>query len=536
VVFASFLLSIVAKVKIDTKTYSFIDDSKRTLIFHGVNAVYKIAPWHPTTTGFDATTTLSDEDSKNLKSWGMNIVRLGVMWPGVEPKNRGEYDQSYLDQIETIVTSLGKQGISVILDFHQDIWHRAFCGEGVPDYVYNTCKANEPSGTKAFPLPSVNATYPLDADGYPTLDSCLSKMFATYYLSAEVGAGFQCLYNNVDNLWDAFAGYWTTVATRFRSFENVLGYELINEPWAGDVYEDPKRLLPHYTEQKYLQPLYQHLHKAIRAVDNEKIIFFEGLTIDYWQGGFTETPGGSDYNDRQALAYHIYCPVDNNNSAIIAACNLIDDYFFAMREKDAHRLGITMLMTEFGAAEDIHSDLVKMASLLDLADRHQQSWMYWQFKYYQDLTTCTPEGESLYNADGTVCTDKLNVLSRSYPQATAGKLLSYHYSIETKKFTMEYQPWSSVDGSSLDGLGTVTEIYVNRDMTFTNGFQVKITSNGPNAASAVQVQCPSIVKDRNLLSIKQSSLVSALSDGTAEVLSVEISHCSLTDMSACTCK
>ncbi|RYH31968.1 hypothetical protein EON65_01510 [archaeon] len=50
--------------------------------------------------------------------------------------------------------------------------------------------------------------------GDPTLDSCLTKMFATYYLSAEVGAGFQCLYDNRDNMWDALAGYWMAIAER----------------------------------------------------------------------------------------------------------------------------------------------------------------------------------------------------------------------------------------------------------------------------------------------------------------------------------
>ena len=123
-----------------------------------------------------------------------------------------------------------------------------------------------------------------------------------------MGAGFQCLYDNQHNLWDAMAGFWVTVASRFSSFANVLGYELINEPWAGDVYAQPKSLAPQFTEKNYLQPLYQHLHKAIRAVDDQKIIFFEGLTIDYWPNGFSESPGGQEYNDRQALAYHIYCP------------------------------------------------------------------------------------------------------------------------------------------------------------------------------------------------------------------------------------
>jgi endoglycosylceramidase len=172
-------------ISIDVATRNFVDSAGRTHIFHGMNAVYKIAPWYPATTGFDSTTTLSRIDAKNLKSWGFNLVRLGVMWPGVEP-TQGNYNSSYLDAINTIVENLAAEDIYVILDFHQDIWHRKFCGEGVPDYVYELCKSSEPEGMAPFPQPAVNATYPLDEDGNPTLEACLSESFITYYFSAEV--------------------------------------------------------------------------------------------------------------------------------------------------------------------------------------------------------------------------------------------------------------------------------------------------------------------------------------------------------------
>jgi endoglycosylceramidase len=453
------------------------------------------------------------------------------MWPGVEPKARGEYDQNYLNQIETIVSNLSKQGIYVILDFHQDLWHRKFCGEGVPDYVFNICKANEPAETKPFPLPAVNETYPVDAEGNPDLDSCLSRMFATYYLSAEVGAGFQCLYDNVDNLWEAFAGYWKTIAARFQSFENVLGYELINEPWAGDVYKHPQSLLPQYAEKNYLQPLYQYLHNAIRTVDDKKIIFFEGLTIDYWPNGFSAGPGPSEYNDRQALAYHIYCPVDNGNPSIILACDAIDDLFFEIRSRDAKRLGVGQIMTEFGAAEDVKSDLTKMASLADLADRHQQSWMYWQFKYYQDITTCTPQGESLYNEDGTPCENKLKVLSRSYPQATAGHLVQYRYNIETQQFHMQYEPYSNASVfNEIGSTGRTTQIYLVRGTVSTlTGIKVTVSSSVENSSNLqnLNIVCPTVA-DHNHLQIAQTQ---AFSD--VETISIDVTACLIGD---CTCK
>lgn len=51
-----------------------------------------------------------------------------------------------------------------------------------------------------------------------------------------MGAGFQCLYDNQHGLWDAMAGFWVTVAARFASAPNVLGYELINEVAVHTTY------------------------------------------------------------------------------------------------------------------------------------------------------------------------------------------------------------------------------------------------------------------------------------------------------------
>lgn len=500
-----------------------------------MNAVYKVAPWHPTTHGYDSTSTLSEVDAMNLHNWGFNIVRLGVMWPGVEP-TQGNYDQDYLKEIETIVTNLSKHNIYVILDFHQDLWHRKFCGEGVPDYIYELCRASEPAGTKPFPLPVVNSTYPVDADGNPTLEACLSKSFATYYFANEVGAGFQCLYENQNNLWDHFANYWKAIATKFASFENVLGYELINEPWAGNVNEYPRTLLPKYTEKHYLQPLYQHVHKAIRAVDDEKIIFFEGLTIDYWQNGFTAGPGDADYNDRQVLAYHIYCITSEEpNPKLSVACDLIDDYFFSRRRKDSARLGVGMIMTEFGAAKDMRYDLSQVEKVVTLADQFQQSWIYWQFKYYEDLTTCTPQGESLYNEDGSVNAHKLTLLSRSYPQAVAGKLDSYAFHPVTKQFDAQFAALTGeAFTNATPAVARTSDFYLNQALSYPHGFQVELSfvSSGEDAKGFFDVQCPNKeTQTQNHLTLLQTTALPSV-----DSIALKVTACGILHKDTCTCK
>lgn len=104
---------------------------------------------------------------------------------------------------------------------------------------------------------------------------------------------------------------WAMVAQRFKNKPSVLAYELVNEPWAGDVWGHPKMWFPKFADSENLQKFYAHLHEKIRAVDNETIIFFESATGGNlpFSAGFTEGPGGPDYNDRQAYAYHVYCPI-----------------------------------------------------------------------------------------------------------------------------------------------------------------------------------------------------------------------------------
>ena len=96
----------------------FEDEWNRTVLFHGVNVVYKIAPYVPTIFGdFHHEFSLVEEDIKNLKKWGMNFVRLGVMWEAVE-KKPGEYDLSYFDSVEVLINRLGEAGIYTLLDAH----------------------------------------------------------------------------------------------------------------------------------------------------------------------------------------------------------------------------------------------------------------------------------------------------------------------------------------------------------------------------------------------------------------------------------
>ena len=73
-------------------------------------------------------------DLENLEGWGFNMIRLHVAWEGVE-KEKGIYNYTYVEKLQEIVRMCNKYNIMVLLDAHQDVINRKFCGEGFPDWT-----------------------------------------------------------------------------------------------------------------------------------------------------------------------------------------------------------------------------------------------------------------------------------------------------------------------------------------------------------------------------------------------------------------
>ena len=107
---------------------SYLEDQKGRFIFHhGVNVVNKQFPFYPKTEEFNPMDSLSKEDFEHLRSWGMKAIRLFVSWQGFEPEE-GQYNYTYLEKIKNITQTAAEYGIDIILDAHQDLFSRRFCG------------------------------------------------------------------------------------------------------------------------------------------------------------------------------------------------------------------------------------------------------------------------------------------------------------------------------------------------------------------------------------------------------------------------
>ena len=88
----------------------------------------------------------------------------------------------------------------------------------------------------------------------------------------------------------------------------------MNEPWCGDVYEDPSLLIPGVADRRLLQPVYDRVNDEIRKVDTEHLVFFEAVT---WELvgigealGFTHPPG-EYYIKTFFFTFQLICPAED---------------------------------------------------------------------------------------------------------------------------------------------------------------------------------------------------------------------------------
>ena len=185
--------------------------------------------------------------------------------------------------MKSIVQMLSDAGIYVLLDFHQDALSEKFCGEGIL-YICQVLSeafyqfifyfigvplwaAQPDNGHKnwfSFPFPQKLKPFPVNNDGVPSNVSCAAISAAGAQLTYAGASAYDRLYNNYDGLRDSFVEYWKVVARTFLPFKNILGYDLMNEPFAGNVFLNPLLLLPGYADAHRLESFYGFLSEGIR--------------------------------------------------------------------------------------------------------------------------------------------------------------------------------------------------------------------------------------------------------------------------------
>jgi endoglycosylceramidase len=162
-------------------------------------------------------------------------------------------------------------------------------------------------------------------------------------------------------------------------------------------------------------------------------------------------------------------------------CDKIDDISFSWRQKDSERIGGGRFLTEFGASSDSKKAVEQLHLIMDASDKYFLSTAYWQFKHYDDPTTQASAGtQGFYDHQGKLQVEKVQVLSRAYARAICGNPRLMRY--ENGDLTLVYE--------SKDCKGQPTEIYLNEEMNYPNGYDVK-----------VEPYIARVVREKNLIKV-----------------------------------
>jgi endoglycosylceramidase len=429
------------------------DQQGRVVIFHGVNAVYKLPPYelYPAP---GKPWNFSVADASLIAALGFNVVRLGMTWSGLEPGTAssnnpsicrpgapGDPHQSnqaeltrYLDNLDKTVALLGRFHIYTLLDMHQDVYSQQFDGEGAPNWAVCTHGAQNP-----------------DVPG----------RWSQNYASPAADTAYRHFWTNdvAGNLQGEFDRVWAAVAGRFRADPWVLGYDPFNEPYSRSLVTRGDEQFDTQLQCFYMGTALASLstHRAapvtcpahdpalgviprILAADPDHLIFYEpDIFGSHGRPNFI----GPMNLPNLVFNVHVYCSYRSGltgNPTDTAACASQGMRTLTHRSASRHELasvaqphGPAWFVSEFGATSNV--------SLLDQltreADRTLVGWTYWSWKYYGDPTGSTDE--ALVGPDGRL-RSTARVLARTYPEAIAGTPASMSFDPATGRFRLTYVP------------------------------------------------------------------------------------------------
>ena len=471
-------------------TFVRLDDG-RYAIFHGVNVVVKLPPFIPDTEKFDPYISFTDKDIEILKRLGINLVRLGIIWESIE-YSEGQYNSTHLEKMSEIVDKLEKNDITVIIDAHQDMFSRLFCGEGAPKFYTEkltyakNCNTNLISrffGLLSACIPLSKHNWRYDENGYPLIEDCVAGSFIDYHKCPELMSIYDSFFKNESGVLDAFVEFWKFVAEKFKGRKNVLGYDIWNEPWASNLWTDLKSLIPGYIDNHILINFYSHIDEGISQVDPDYTMLFQPIpfpdTLPLFGGQALSTFDTAPVDPsirKQMFNVHSYCCAADQNvckdgepkAADYGRCSDFHDRKLKKNKQQAGKMNIPLIVTEFGACSSSKACYLEMLGFEKAADKYLTSWAYWMYKSYNDHTTTAAEGqEGIFNDDGTIQKMKEKALTRTYILYYQGIPEEFNFNDNTKEFNAIFQYDKSIEKPSV--------IYINKDFNYKNNYKLTIT-------------------------------------------------------------
>jgi endoglycosylceramidase len=336
--------------------------------------------------------------------WGMNGIRFLVLWSAVEP-TEGQYDDAYLDAVAQRIGWAQDAGLYVVLDMHQDVFGIGF----------------QSGGGDGAPL------WACDAQSYATFQPTNPWFFEN--LSSQVSGCYDGFWQS-DELQSHYAEAWRRVAERLVGYDNVIGFDVMNEPYWGS-YE-----ISHF-EQDRLEPFYERVVPVVRSAAPAWIAFIEPSSSRNLGGTSSLTPpsfGNYVYAphsyDRNAESGDGFDPAD--------APGIVSNV--AALAQEAQALGGALWVGEYGGSQDESGIVAYMTAQYDAAGAVAASTMYWDY---------TMGGYGLLAPDGTEAQPLVDTLVRPYPELVAGTPVSYAFDAGSSTFSFTFHPDRGIAGPTV---------------------------------------------------------------------------------------
>ncbi|MWV46087.1 cellulase family glycosylhydrolase [Paenibacillus sp. HJL G12] len=428
------------KLKIDGQR--IVNEDGQQVILSGVNLVCKEKE-----KGY--VTPCGPELFAWFREQGFNVIRLGLIWDGVEPEP-SVYDDVYLGRIKQQIHWAEQHDIYVFLDMHQDLYSSLY-GDGAPGWA--TLHDNLP-----------HAAGSLWSDAY--LESpAVNRSLDQFWANAPAGDGI--------GLQDHYAAMWRHAAAFFADCPNIIGYDIMNEPYPGTQGQEVfGRMIAAYArevmgqedadmsdlaelwfdeekkqdvlagmadmgiyrmlvdcakeasqrfEENVLAPFFGKTGAAIRMAAADGFLMLESSYFSNMgvESGLALADAGGSVFPGQIFAPHGYdLVVDTEHYEIYNQERV--ELIFATHRKVQERLDVPVLIGEWGAFTHHGATYELAQKLIFIFEKYLWSNTYWCW--------CDGFREAPYR----------QALQRAYPQATGGVLNGYHYDYDTGILTMDF--------------------------------------------------------------------------------------------------
>ena len=505
----------------------FRDNEGRYILFRGVNFAgrSKAPPYLPilpldvvdiqnvTTERVREEISEIENELDLMKRLGFNIVRLLVMWKAIEPTPNPNLEkllpegEKYLNFLRQVIDALFERGLLVILDFHQDIAHEIYGGDGFPDWALSIDDKHK----RPTPADFKDAKWGLHY--YDTIltanDELVRHTLASFWknkLQNTELSQVDLVLKTAEKVRTHLEKTIGATARFFKKLNNgeghpaILGYELFNEP-------HPVGIDKLDFERKNLSTYYINTLNEIRKPSgdmegDDKAFVFVEPRMD-WTTYSADGPEFQDFNftltphtfldvsnildDKIIFSFHYYDPW----TLFYSSLGLGDDMNNKKREwpnvfdsmcDEATSLNLVPFLTEFGGSNDWESydtDLNptiyhhnQIRAYMDLQfkqiERKLLNATYWNYNLYNtvnDKDNWNLENFSLLGPERI--TRNIDIVARPYPIRSSAKPSLLFFDLESKHFVV------MLKGTVVD---SPTIIYVPSGIHYPLGFEVRATS------------------------------------------------------------